>query len=191
MKHQTDLRHIDDDPAKLQSLADKLSQHFWEKPCSVPVTWNGRLQKSMGRFLFTAHGKKKTPIRIELSKHAAHFITREIFIAVLLHELCHYHLFIQNKPYEDHHPVFEKELRRVGAISTNSVQIPQKGFDLYCSQCQGKLGTRKRFNTQKYLSGCCKAKVIKEDTLIGSFQYSGQILRHSKINFLNDSQSND
>jgi SprT-like protein len=172
---------IDFQPEKLQALANKLSQHFWRQDCAIPVVWNGRLTKAMGRFLFSPQSKKPLPLRIEMSKHAAQFINREIFIAVLLHELCHYHLFIQGQPFDDHHPLFEKELRRVGAISTNTVQIPQKGFQLMCSKCKKKIGTRKRFNTARYLSGCCKAKVLKEEVLLGSFKYDGKIINNNKV----------
>jgi SprT-like protein len=174
---------IDFQPEKLLTLANKLSQHFWKKECTIPVVWNGRLKKAMGRFLFSYQGKKRIPVRIEMSKHAAQFINREIFIAVLLHELCHYHLFIQGHPFDDHHPLFEKELGRVGAISTNTVQIPQKGFELICSQCQQTIGTRRRMNTSRYLSGCCKAKIAKKEVLLGTFKYGGKILNDSKVTF--------
>jgi SprT-like protein len=159
----------------LRDLANKLSQRFWQKDCPIPVVWNGRLSKAMGRFLFSHKGKKHLPLRIEMSKHAAQFLTDDLFNAVLLHELCHYHLFVLGMPCDDHHPVFEKELRRVGAISTNTVQIPQKGFQLFCSQCKKSIGTRTRINTARYLSGCCKAKIIKKSIWRGQFSFSGKI----------------
>lgn len=161
----------------LLDLANTLSQRFWQKDCSIPVAWNGRLSKAMGRFLFSPQGKKNLPIRIEMSKRAAHFLTSDLFSAVLLHELCHYHLFIQGQPCDDHHPVFEKELRRVGAISTNTVQIPQKGFQLFCSQCEKSIGTRKRINTARYLSACCTAKIMKKSVWLGQFSFTGKVLR--------------
>jgi len=160
---------VDYHPAKLQALANKLSLHFWSKACDIPVVWNGRLTRSMGRFLYSTKGKKRIAKQIELSKQAAQFIDRETFIAVLLHELAHYHLFIQDKPYDDHHPVFEQELARVGAISTNTVQLPQKTFLLSCSQCKKRLGYRKRMNLAYYKSGCCKAEITKQEVWVGEF----------------------
>ncbi len=176
-------KEINMNEEKLKRLADKLSRHFWDRPCRIPVIWNGRLKRSMGRFLFQAEGEQRKPLRIELSKHAAAFINREIFVAVLLHELCHYHLFIAGKPFADHHPLFEKELRRVGAISTNQVQIPQKGYELFCQKCQRTLGLRKRINTQRYRSACCRAPILKKEKWIGRFHYDGQILKKSKVQF--------
>lgn len=161
----------------LLNLANTLSQRFWQKDCSIPVAWNGRLRTAMGRFLYSPQGKKNLPLRIEMSKHAAQFLTQDLFSAVLLHELCHYHLFIQGQPCNDHHPVFEKELRRVGAISTNTVQIPQKGFQLSCSQCRKSIGTRTRINTARYLSACCKAKIVKKRVWLGKLNFTGEILR--------------
>jgi SprT-like protein len=149
---------------ELQALAETYSQRFWGSPCLIPVVWNGRLTKTMGRFMFRK--KKKGPteaLSIELSKHAARSLNEKQFAAVLLHELCHYHMFRQGLPFEDHHPEFEKELKRVGAISTNTLRIPQKGFKLYCSKCEAYLGQRKRLNLDRYKSQCCHAPLIKKD----------------------------
>lgn len=177
-------KEINTDANKIQQLANKLSQHFWQADCAIPVVWNGRLTRSMGRFIFKIDGSKRIPIKIELSKYSSQFIDRDIFVAVLLHELCHYHLFVQGKPFEDRHPVFEKELQRVGAISTNRVQIPQKAYKLYCSACNAYLGTRKRLNVRRYLSQCCRKPITKKDCWIGQFKYDGTILKHAKVRFL-------
>lgn len=179
-------KQITFDAKKLTTLAQKLSLHFWGKSCDIPVQWNGRLTKAMGRFVFAIQGRSRTPLRIELSKHAVHFINEEIFIAVLLHELCHYHQFRASKPYEDGHPEFEQELQRVGAISTNTVQLPQRAYLLSCQKCHKRLGTRKRLNTARYLSGCCQAPIEKKETWLGKFQYDGRILKHSKVNFIRE-----
>jgi SprT-like protein len=165
----------------VEGLANKLSLHFWNHPCTIPVVWNGRLTSSMGRFIFSIKGKIRIPVKIELSKHAAQFINRDIFIGVMLHELCHYHLCRLGQPFDDHHPVFEKELARVGAISTNTVQIPQKAFQLLCSKCNKSIGVRKRINTKNYRSACCKEKIIKKDTWVGTFTYDGKILKNTKV----------
>ncbi|HJV47393.1 MAG TPA: SprT-like domain-containing protein [Bacillota bacterium] len=175
-------REIDVDPKKLQDLGNKLSIHFWGEALSIPLLWNGRLTRCMGRFVYRGQGKKREPIKIEMSKYAAGFIDREIFIAVLLHEMCHYHLYIRDMPFQDHHPVFEKELLRVGAITTNTVHLPEKVYQLTCQKCKRKLGMLRRFNPQKYRSSCCGAEISREEIWIGSFQYDGKILKNSKVN---------
>lgn len=180
-EHETPKRTVDMDPQKLKRLANKLSLHFWGKPCQIPVAWNGRLRRTMGRFLFTEQSGKRTPLKIELSKYAAQWIDRDIFVAVLLHELCHYHLFIQGQPYQDHHPVFEQELKRVGAISTQRVQLPQKAYKLYCQGCERYLGIRRRLNTSRYRSQCCQKAIVKKETWLGEFRYDGHILKNSKV----------
>lgn len=152
------------DNEALTALANELSQTYWQIGCTVPVVWNGRLSSTMGRFCYTERKKKRQPLRIELSKKAARQLDKETLIAVLLHELCHYHLFKQGKPFSDHHPVFEAEIKRVGAISTNTIRLPQKGYELYCSQCQALLGKRKRFNSKHYLSACCQTTIMKKET---------------------------
>jgi len=174
-------REIDFNPQKLQAIAEKLSQHFWGQPIGIPVEWNGRLTRSMGRFVYRVKGKQREPLKIEMSKHAAQFIDREIFIAVLLHELCHFHLFCKGQPYHDHHPHFERELLRVGAISTNTVRLPEKVFQLHCTKCGQNLGMVKRMNPDRYRSTCCQAKIKKVEKWVGEFQYDGSILKNSKV----------
>ncbi|RKD26761.1 hypothetical protein BEP19_16305 [Ammoniphilus oxalaticus] len=180
---------IDFSPEKLQALAEKLSAHFWEQPLAIPVRWNGRLTRSMGRFIYGIRGGKRESLRIEMSKYAARFIDREIFIAVLLHELCHYHLFRQGQPFDDHHPVFEQELKRVGGISTNTVQLPTKVYRLKCRVCRAELGYMQRFNPARYRSPCCHSEIEREETWAGSFKYEGSILKHSKVRISGDSMN--
>lgn len=155
--HHTELTN-----QQLGMLAQQLSQTYWQAPCTIPVVWNGRLSTTMGRFFYLTQKKKRTAVRIELSRKAARHLDRETFIKVLLHELCHYHLFKQGKPFSDHHPVFEAEIKRVGAISTNAIKLPQKGYKLYCAKCQAFLGIRKRFNPAHYASACCHAPIIRQ-----------------------------
>jgi SprT-like protein len=175
---------VDYDSSKLQELANKLSLHFWGTALTIPIRWNGRLSKSMGRFLYRTRGKVREPVQIEISKYAAQWIDRQIFLAVILHEMCHYHMFIQNRPFADHHPEFEQELQRVGAISTNTVKLPEKVFKLSCSACGKFLGSRKRMNITKYYSSCCRGKINREEAWVGSFQYDGKIIAHSKVRIL-------
>ncbi len=153
---------------QLELLANQLSLQHWKKTCDIPVVWNGRLRAAMGRFAYTTKGKQRIPLKIELSKYAAQHLNKDTFISVLLHELCHYHLFIEGKPFHDHHPQFEMELVRVGAISTHTVQVPQKAYELFCSHCQKPLGKRKRINTKNYLSACCQREIIKKEIWLGA-----------------------
>lgn len=163
----------DIDQEALQALTNELSWQYWNEPCPIPVTWNGRLKRTMGRFIYGSNRQKQTNPRIEMSKHAAKYLDNATFVAVILHELCHYHLYRQNQPFADHHPFFEKELRRVGAISTNRVHLPQKAYELFCTSCQQSLGTRKRINTHHYRSKCCQAKILKKEATFGHFYNPG------------------
>lgn len=154
-----------------QQEAERLSLVHWGEACHIPIVWNGRLKRTMGRFLFKQTKQKRTPLKIELSTTAATLLSVEQMRKVLLHELCHYHLFIQNRPFTDRHPVFEAEIKRVQTISTNEVSLPRSGYALYCSQCAKFLGHRVRFNTRNYRSLCCKAKIIKTTASLGKFSF--------------------
>lgn len=153
-------------PGFLPSLAAKLSEKHWQKSCEIPVVWNGRLSRSIGRFLYRSQWKQRHPIKIEMSKHAIPFIDKNVFDAMLLHELCHYFLYIEGLPFHDRDARFKEELTRVGAMPTRSIHIPQKNYELYCQQCQQPLGLRKRINLQKYRSVCCSKPIIKKEVWI-------------------------
>lgn len=148
----------------LQQLAEKLSKRYWNTSCHIPVQWNGRLSRTMGRFIYEAKPKKRKALKIEMSKKAISQLDLDTFTKVLLHELCHYHMFIQHKPFQDYHPIFEAELQRVGAISTNTLKLPRKAYQLFCSQCLQQIGIRVRLNEKKFLSSCCRARIIKKET---------------------------
>lgn len=154
-----------------QTEANSMSLKYWGEPCTIPVVWNGRLKRTMGRFLFKQTKQQRTPLKIELSTSAAQLLTISQLRKVLLHELCHYHLFIQNRPFTDRHPVFEAEIKRTKTISTNEVSLPRSGYALYCDACDRFLGYRVRFNTRNYRSLCCKAMIIKKTASIGKLSF--------------------
>lgn len=154
-----------------QEEANSLSLLYWGVTCGIPVVWNGRLKRTMGRFLFQQTKQKRKPLKIELSVSAATLLSVDQMRKVLLHELCHYHLFNQQQPFMDRHPVFEAEIKRVGTISTNEVSLPRQGYALYCSKCNKFLGHRVRFNTRLYRSICCKVKIEKQQASLGKLSF--------------------
>lgn len=90
----------------------------------IPLQINGRLKKTYGRFRFydlRKHGKKE-PVMIDLNKYFYENNERDVILDVLKHELVHYAMFMQDKPFNDGHPVFENELKRLGVISQSNVK---------------------------------------------------------------------
>lgn len=148
------------------SQARKLTQdlaikHFNTK-LNIPVKENGRLTRALGRFRAIG-GKTPTPLDIELSSRLLQNFKDETIADVILHELCHWYLFINNQPNADGHPVFENLLKSVGAKSTGTLQPAGEVHELICSGCKKSvyktLSKRKAMNRTgaQYRSTCCHA----------------------------------
>jgi SprT-like protein len=145
---------------ELNTYAKKQAKKQWGLQLNVTVTINGRLSRSLGRF---GHTKTK-PLYIQLSKKLVENYEPHEIKDVLLHELTHWALFTLNKPCKDGHPVFEKELKRVGACSTRTYEIKGEAFQLHCKNCGRLVGetNNKRQSTNwlnRGVSKCCMAKL--------------------------------
>lgn len=159
---------------EVKVLARELAQEHWGMKLNIPVVENGRLTRSLGLFYYDYDQndrKKIIPLRIEIAKRLLKNYERETIVGVLKHELCHWALGVQGKPFNDGHPVFENELKRVGASSTFTIQLAGTIYTVLCSKCKkqrqsgdskGRLnkfvdGKRK---SSRYTSGCCSAKMV-------------------------------
>lgn len=107
-----------------------------------PVKLNGRIYRTLGRFTL------QEPYDIELSKVLYEEGTEQDIVLILLHEICHYVLYVGgNKGYNDGNTEFETLLRAVGAPSTGKTPVyANKGYLYECSDgC--KIVDARRFPT--------------------------------------------
>ena len=158
--------------AQLNKVAGVLSEKYWGLEFNIMVVENGRLQRSLGRAMFTVNRMtgKVTPKRIELSKNLLTNYPDEIIVDVLKHELCHWALAVQGKPYNDGHPVFENELKRIGSHSTHTISVAGNLYTVECSKCGdtvAKNHSKRRLNKyvdgtsrREYSTRCCGAKIV-------------------------------
>ena len=156
----------------LNNAARDLARKYWGLELNVPVKENGRLRVALGRAVFTVNRLTGvlTPKHIELSTNLLTNYPDEIIIDVLKHELCHWALAVQGKPNNDGHPVFENELKRIGAHSTHTIKPTGDLYTVECSKCGdivAKNHSKRKLN--KYVEGtgrrvystnCCGAKIV-------------------------------
>jgi SprT-like protein len=152
---------------QLEMYARKFLQENYNMQLVVPLKLNGRLRTACGRFVFTRYrsGKPDTPKVVELNKYFFENNEPTVVLDVLRHELVHYALFMQGKPHNDGHPVFEKELKRLGIVSQKTIDkytIQSKPIRVSIYQCV-ECGTE--FKRQRALPNggrnhrcTCKAK---------------------------------
>lgn len=70
------------------------------------------------------------PSYIAIDHTLATFKHHALFRKVLIHELIHYALFIQQLPYEDGTPLFQQEVIKHGSLSTGVVAYEDGEFSM-------------------------------------------------------------
>lgn len=140
---------------KLTVFAEEFLLRNYQLTLTIPIEINGRLKRRMGRFHYTRDGK---PLKIDLSKNLVEYNEFNIVKNVLVHELIHYALFVQNKPYTDGHPVFEQELKQHASSSTGTIKMAQNHYIYHCG-CQET--HRLQIKTgNKYLCTICGKRLV-------------------------------
>lgn len=135
----------------LVTFINKISLHYFGLPFKHNACWNSRLQTTGGRFF---------PKDCHLDFNPKMMKTPD-FEKIVLHELCHYHLYLQNKGYKHRDLEFKQLLAQVGGLRY-APQLETKNFRLLylCDTC-GKCYLRQRkINTRKYRCGQCKGHLI-------------------------------
>ncbi|HLO11565.1 MAG TPA: SprT-like domain-containing protein [Pseudoneobacillus sp.] len=122
-----------------------LNTHFG-LDLSVPIEFNTRMKRCLGRFLFSKKLGENVPLKIEMSVDFMQSHPREHIYDVLKHELVHYALCVMKRPFDDGHPVFEGELRKLGIKSTHSYQVAGSVHKYVCERCGKEYERKTRLN---------------------------------------------
>lgn len=158
---------------QINRMAKEFAKQYWDMDFNVPIEVNSRLTRALGRMRFKVsyqyRRKIYTPNKLELAARLMENYKDETIISVLKHELCHWALAVQGKPFEDGHPVFEREIIRVGASSTNTIEPAGTLYTVKCSKCKNIVSkNEKQSRLIKYVEGtrrstyssrCCGAKM--------------------------------
>lgn len=126
---------------QLENYAKKFLKETYNMDLAIPLQLNGRLKTTCGRFMY-----KRSKIdgstqasRVELNKYFVENNEPSVVLDVLKHELVHYALFEKGKPNSDGHPVFERELKRLGIVSQSTINkytIKSKPVNINIYECK-------------------------------------------------------
>lgn len=144
------------DLRKLKEFAKDFTQTHYGVDFHIPIKMNGRLTTTLGRFLRTP----TKSVQIELSKRLLENYDEEEILGILKHELIHFALFELGRPHLDGEVLFEMELEKHGAPRTNQIGHRGKVHVYQCGSCGKEMYRVKRFQEKKYVTLCCKAKII-------------------------------
>ncbi|WP_232698458.1 SprT family zinc-dependent metalloprotease [Brevibacillus daliensis] len=139
------------DNKELYQIGNELSLHYFNRPCKIPIEWDKSLKNAAGCFQFDKRNHK--PIRIVQSLWQYNQFGAQHVIGTLKHELAHYHLFIQEKPFHDADMEFKQTCRKIGAPLFALAM--QEGYETSCSVCGESTGLEKK-EKKKLASRCCK-----------------------------------
>lgn len=139
---------------QLQAWVEEISLRDFGLPFRHRARFNGRLRTTGGRYFTHTHN-------IEISSRQWEAFGREEVEKIIKHELCHYHLHLQNKGYRHRDKDFKELLARVGGSrycsAVPGVQRRQEPYryKLICKVCGTSYLRKRKADPRRYRCGRC------------------------------------
>ena len=149
--------HIALNQTDLQALVESISLEFFQMPFQHQATFNNRLRTTGSRYLLASH-------HLEFNARVLELHGMDEFLAVIKHELCHYHLHLMGKGYKHADADFKHLLAKTGGtryVKNLRTQNELEQTKLYlCQDCQQSYHRKRNIDTSRYVCGKCKGKLI-------------------------------
>ena len=143
-------------------------------PFTIPVQINGRLTRTLGRFMYTMNQKTEllTPVRIEFSRQLLQTATDASIISVIEHECAHYLVAVKTGVQHGHDKVFQAACALIGCTNDKpktqverTVAVRSK-YEVWCDVCHEVVGEYARWcKTLENIDYCtcnrCKQSKLK------------------------------
>ncbi|MDA3129592.1 SprT family protein [Aliibacillus thermotolerans] len=149
---------------ELQALAEQISEQYFGRPFKHRAIFNAHLRTTGGRYMLQTHHIEINP------KYFQYYGTTEV-IAILKHELCHYHLHLLGKGYRHRDRDFKELLAKVGG-QMHCKPLPQdektkRTIHFYqCVECGLVYKRKRRMDPRKYACGNCSGKIQKVEEIL-------------------------
>ncbi|EOL45988.1 SprT family protein [Enterococcus caccae] len=143
--------------AQLQAMVEDISLSFFGTKFQHQAFFNRRLRTTGGRYHLSSHNIDFNPKVFERYGELE-------LINVIKHELCHYHLHLAGKGYQHKDPEFKTLLKETGGsryVRPLVEQKPQSYHQYQCEKCQTLILRKRRINTQRYVCGKCRGKLVE------------------------------
>jgi len=143
---------------ELQKLVEDISAQFFAVPFRHQARFNSRLRTTGGRYLLRSHDIELNP------KHWKEHGIDEL-VAIIKHELCHYHLHLANRGYRHVDGDFQMLLKQVGGsrycqqVGEGRARLPYR-YELVCHACGMSYKRKRKMNPARYRCGRCNGKLI-------------------------------
>ena len=140
---------------ELQQLTQEISRTSFHREFTHKITYNKRLRSSGGRYLLKSGN-------IEINPLVEQELGIEALIGVIKHELCHYHLHQTGGGYRHRDADFKRLLHQVGG-SRFVERMKEPNFIYECTACHHRYPRMRKMNTNRYVCGKCRGKLILLD----------------------------
>lgn len=139
----------------VHELVCELSQTLFNKPFQHQAYFNPRLRTTGGRYMLQTH-------HIEINPKIYEYYGESELIAVIKHELCHYHLHLTNQGYQHRDADFKNLAKQVGAprfCQPLNRQVTHHVY--YCKVCNIRYSRQRQVDTKRYRCGKCHGEIKK------------------------------
>ena len=140
---------------ELQQLTMEISRTSFHREFTHKITYNRRLRSSGGRYLLKTGN-------IEINPLIEQELGLEALVGVIKHELCHYHLHQSGGGYRHRDADFKRLLHQVGG-SRFVERMKEPNFIYECTACHHRYPRMRKMNTNRYVCGKCRGKLILLD----------------------------
>ena len=140
---------------ELQQLTMEISRTSFHREFTHKITYNKRLRSSGGRYLLKTGN-------IEINPLVEQELGLEALVGVIKHELCHYHLHQTGGGYRHRDADFKRLLHQVGG-SRFVERMKEPNFLYECTECHHRYPRMRKMNTNRYVCGKCRGKLILLD----------------------------
>ena len=140
---------------ELQQLTMEISRTSFHREFTHKITYNKRLRSSGGRYLLKTGN-------IEVNPLVEQELGLETLTGVIKHELCHYHLHQTGGGYRHRDADFKRLLHQVGG-SRFVERMKEPNFLYECTACHHRYPRMRKMNTNRYVCGKCRGKLILLD----------------------------
>lgn len=137
----------------------QVSLEDFGKPFNHEAQWNSRLRSTGGRF-FPTDG------HLDFNPKVYQEHDLEVFRKIVRHELCHYHLYYEDKGYKHKDSAFKKLLKEVDGlrfVPPLSTTIQKPILTYICQDCKQLYQRKRKINTDRYRCGLCRGKLILQN----------------------------
>ncbi|RPF57104.1 SprT family protein [Aquisalibacillus elongatus] len=140
---------------ELLILIKEVSKKYFDKPFIGDARFNKRLRTTGGRYI--PHSQV-----IEINPKYLTELGYDELIGIIKHELAHYHLHIEGKPYHHRSKDFRSLLKETGAprfckILPSEEKKPRLIYE--CQNCGQQYKRKRRIDLKRYRCGRCNGQL--------------------------------